>query len=58
MGELIDQVMNSLFCVCGCIYSLRMSGLPCFSKGALGKCDSLLKFVEFMKKLWDEGRTS
>ncbi|KAK1742678.1 putative AAA ATPase [Skeletonema marinoi] len=26
--------------------------------GALGKCDSLLKFVEFMKKLWDEGRTS
>jgi len=34
------------------IYSLRLSGLPYFSKGALGKCDSLLKFVEFMKKLW------
>jgi hypothetical protein len=29
-----------------------------FSKGALGKCDSLLKFVEFMKKLWHEGAMS
>ncbi|KAK1744366.1 hypothetical protein QTG54_004899 [Skeletonema marinoi] len=26
--------------------------------GALGKCDSLLKFVEFMKKLWHEGAMS
>ncbi|KAK1744368.1 hypothetical protein QTG54_004901 [Skeletonema marinoi] len=25
---------------------------------ALGKCDSLLKFVEFMKKLWHEGAMS
>ena len=49
--------MNALFCVL--VYLLTMLVLTTvFSKGALGKCDSLLKFVEFMKKLWHEGAMS
>ena len=58
MGELIVDLMNALLCVDGCIYSLCLSCLLYFSKGALGKCESLLKFVDFMKKLWHEGAMS
>jgi len=58
VGELIVELMNALLCVDGCIYSPRLSCLLYFSKGALGKCESLLKFVDFMKKLWHEGAMS
>ena len=55
MGELINEFMCSHCRVCGCLYSIGLSGLSMFCQGALGKCESLLNFVEFTKKLWHEG---
>ncbi len=47
--------MNLLLHVGSCLHSsLNCCTSLYFSKGALAKCVSLLKFVEFTKKLWHE----